>query len=336
MSPIAEKSAKRKFSRIWLSLFLYIAIAYLVSLSIEILIIILAPTEEALISIYSNPFVSAALGVLPMYLVGLPILFLTLRGMETRKRKPINISAKEFFALFLVSVALMQFGAYISQVLSGAYSAAFGYEIQNSTSEIIESWPLWLVFSLAVIIGPLVEEFIFRRLFIDRLSIFGDKTAIIVSSVAFSLHHGNLFQFFSSALFGLVLGYIYVKTNKLRFSFLMHALINFLGSIIPISLTPLLDELTLLENALQSGAAIDTGRYYLCLSVTLIYSIAMLTMMIIGATILFRNYRRVKIDPYKKIDIPRGRTFSISILNLGAILFIVETIALFVISLLPA
>lgn len=335
MPPSLERSVKKSFSRIWLSIFLYICASYLVSFLIQILIIVFQGSPQGALSILEIPIVSASLGVLPMYLIGLPILALVLRGMDTRKRKPINISAKEFLSLFLVSVSLMQFGSYISQLLSGAYSSIFGYEIQNSTSDTIEAWPIWLVFLLVVIIGPLVEEFIFRRLLIDRLSVFGDKTAILISSVAFALHHGNLFQFFSAALLGLVLGYIYVKTNKLFFPVLMHAILNFLGSIVPMTVMKFMDELTLLQEALLNGAAIDMGRYYLCLFITLGYSLVMLSLVIVGAVILFRNYRKVKIDPYCEIDIPRGRTLSLATLNPGFIFFTVEMLAIFVLSLLP-
>ena len=335
MPPLLERSVKKSFSRIWLSIFLYISVSYLVSFLVQVLIIVSSGSPKEALAILEMPLVNASLGVLPMYLIGLPILALVLRGMDTRKKKPINISAKEFFSLFLVCIAFMYFGSYISQLLGDAYSSIFGYELQDMTADTIETWPLWLIFLLVVILGPIVEEFIFRRLLIDRLSVFGDRTAIIFSSVAFSLHHGNLFQFFYAALLGLVLGYIYVKTSKLFFPALMHAILNFVGAFVPIFVMKFTDELTLLDAAMQSGAAVDLGRYYLCLFITLGYSLMILAMIIAGTVILFRNFRKVKIDPYCEIDIPRGRTLSLATQNAGFVFFAVAILAVLVMTLLP-
>ena len=50
----------------------------------------------------------------------------------------------------------------------------------------------------------------FRKLIIDRMSIYGDKLAIIVSSIAFGLFHGNFYQIFYATLIGFILGYVLV------------------------------------------------------------------------------------------------------------------------------
>ena len=336
--PSLEKDIRHSFSKIGLSLFAYIAVSNVVAIAAQFLIILIVTlstgSPEGALGVFDNPFVSAGLGILPMYIVGLPILYLIIRKMEKRSRKPLKMGAREFFGFFFVSVLLMYLGSYIGEMLNAMFSGILGHQIQNSTSNVIESWPIWLVFILVVILGPLVEEFIFRKLLIDRMSVYGDKIAIVISAVAFGIHHGNFFQFFYAAFLGLVLGYMYVKTNRLIYPFLMHAALNFIGSIIPMSLYGFFDELTALEESLLLGAEIDMGRYYLCLSVSALYSLVMFGMMITGAVILFKNFRKIKIDPYCRIDIPHGRVFSLTVGNVGMILFLIAGFAVFGLSLM--
>jgi membrane protease YdiL (CAAX protease family) len=102
----------------------------------------------------------------------------------------------------------------------------------NGVEEIVENTPVWIIFIVMVVIAPIVEEIIFRKVMIDRLSIYGDPAAIIFSSVAFGLMHGNLYQFFYAFALGLVFAYIYLRTGRLRYTAILHAVINFMGSVV--------------------------------------------------------------------------------------------------------
>ena len=42
----------------------------------------------------------------------------------------------------------------------------------------------------------------------------------------------NLFQFFYAFLLGLMFGYVYTRTSKLRYSTAMHMIINFNGGVL--------------------------------------------------------------------------------------------------------
>ena len=84
-----------------------------------------------------------------------------------------------------------------------------------------------------VLLGPLLEEVIFRKLLIDRTRVFGEKNAILFSALLFGLFHVNLFQFFYAFGIGLIFGYIYVRTGKVRYTYGIHAIINFCYCIIP-------------------------------------------------------------------------------------------------------
>ena len=48
----------------------------------------------------------------------------------------------------------------------------------------------------------------------------------------FGLFHLNLFQFFYAFGLGLMFGYVYMRTSQLRYSIVMHMIINFNGSVL--------------------------------------------------------------------------------------------------------
>jgi membrane protease YdiL (CAAX protease family) len=54
----------------------------------------------------------------------------------------------------------------------------------------------------------------------------------MLSAVTFGLLHMNLYQFFYAFALGLVFAYIYLRTGRLRYTAILHAVINFMGSVV--------------------------------------------------------------------------------------------------------
>lgn len=82
-----------------------------------------------------------------------------------------------------------------------------------------------------VVLGPLVEELIFRKGMLDilRRGHYFPVWAIVISSVTFGVIHGNPAQIPGAFLFGLLLGWIYWRTNSIWTVWLLHALNNLIG-----------------------------------------------------------------------------------------------------------
>lgn len=82
-----------------------------------------------------------------------------------------------------------------------------------------------------VVLGPLVEELIFRKGMLDilRKGNYFPVWAIVISSVTFGVIHGNPAQIPGAFLFGLLLGWIYWRTNSVWTVWLLHALNNLIG-----------------------------------------------------------------------------------------------------------
>jgi membrane protease YdiL (CAAX protease family) len=78
----------------------------------------------------------------------------------------------------------------------------------------------------ACVVGPILEEILFRGLVLQSLRPWGDKLAIIVSSVLFGLMHINVIQVFTTTLLGLLLAYVAIKSDSIISTIILHILYN--------------------------------------------------------------------------------------------------------------
>ena len=106
--------------------------------------------------------------------------------------------------------------------------------------------PLAMVFLLLYlcILGPVLEELIFRGLILNALKPFGQMSAILVSSLFFAMFHMNLVQLPTPLLMGLILGFVTLRTCSVYPAILFHILNNTLRGALPLLMgggTPLLD-----------------------------------------------------------------------------------------------
>lgn len=81
--------------------------------------------------------------------------------------------------------------------------------------------------------GPIAEELTFRYGILANLRASGVKPvlAVIVSATVFAIVHLNIFQGISAFIFGLLLGYIYIKTGSILFCIVGHIVNNSLAMI---------------------------------------------------------------------------------------------------------
>lgn len=83
-----------------------------------------------------------------------------------------------------------------------------------------------LSFIATAIVPALVEEFACRGIVLGLLRKYGDGFAIITSSIVFGVMHGNFDQIPFAVMVGLILGYIYVKSDSIWISVAVHCANN--------------------------------------------------------------------------------------------------------------
>jgi len=328
-----ESFARKRFSRFFLSVFLYLLISNIAAIA-STFILRLALGAEAAEAVFNSPYFVLLLNVVCMYVIALPVLLLIVKGLPRTFRTKGKMKVSEFLVTFLVAEALMLVGNIIGNTLNSFIGAITGYMPENSVDEILKA-PIWLIILVVVIIGPIVEELIFRKLLMDKLGIYGDRIAIVVSAIAFGIFHGNFYQLFYATLLGFVLAYMYSKSGNILYPTLMHMLLNFCGSIIPILIMPYMDKLTEIMESTQEGAALNSVEYFTALSVVGTYAFIQYGIAIAGAIILFKFRQRIFVSDRCDVYIPKNRIAAVTLGNVGVILFLVFCIITMGINLIP-
>ena len=180
-----------------------------------------------------NPLVMWGLSLGPLYLLGLPLCLLILRKDAPVTPPKTSMKVSGFLLALMVCFGVMFAGNMIGNGLSTLIGQLKGAPVTNPLQEILTSSDVWMTMLPTVIVAPFGEEFIFRRLIIDRTRRYGELPAILLSAAMFAAFHMNLYQIFYAFLVGCVLGYVYIKTGRLRYSIAMHAIINFMGGVYP-------------------------------------------------------------------------------------------------------
>ncbi len=121
-----------------------------------------------------------------------------------------------------------------------AISSVFGGFLPKMDPDVLEkavtgNRPLWIqviVFLDTCILGPVVEELLFRGVLLQGLRKHGNAFGIIFSSILFGLCHQNLGQCFSAMAFGLCAAVIAVKTDSLMPGIILHVMNNTFSSVL--------------------------------------------------------------------------------------------------------
>ena len=326
------KDTRKAFSRFHFGIFAYVVSAYVISILVDVFLVIFAPDSYEAFT--SNIYYQWIMGVLPMYAIGLPLLYLTVRNMPTKKLEKKKMKIGEFLIIFAIAQTLMAVGNTVGTTLNGFFAAIKGEEITNTTSELIENSPIWLTLAVAVVLGPIIEEFIFRKLMIDRLSRYGCSVVILTSGISFGLFHGNFYQFFYAALLGMLLAFVTVKTGNWLYSVALHILINFFGSVAAMPFMDMAAELDEGLSALEQGNLVDAAALIQNASALISYVVIQYALIIAGAVFLALAVKNkwYSLKSTAEVNIPREDIATSIILNTGTMLFFGVSLVLFAVS----
>lgn len=139
-----------------------------------------------------------------------------------------NISKKDYLYIALLSFGL----AVILGILTALLIQIFpSYnEVAKTLSSSRNS-----IFSLisVIVFIPICEEIIFRGVIFGYLKKrYNLVVSLIIQALVFAFMHGNIVQGIYTFILGIVLGIIYIYTNSLYGSMLMHIIYNLLGAVV--------------------------------------------------------------------------------------------------------
>ncbi|MBH1940443.1 CPBP family intramembrane metalloprotease [Mobilitalea sibirica] len=220
-----EDRPDKLLSRIGLGLFLMTLAILGSQIAIDSLIISFFPEVSK-----SGWYAFSVTGII-MLGIGIPVLSAVIKGVPSSKRgEEVRLTVKQFLGYFLVCTAFMYIANILGTMINMQIASLLGKEtLVNPLEEVIERSNLFILFLYGSIIGPILEEIIFRKLLLDKLRSFGDLPAILLTGFAFGLFHMNLQQFFYATVLGFVFAYVTIRTNTVRYAIILHIMVNFIG-----------------------------------------------------------------------------------------------------------
>lgn len=299
------KQIKKIFSRIGISLFVLL----LVVNAVQILMTSAALAYKP--ELIETTWFSMLLIFLSFHVIGFLVFILMTKKIPSGERGPVRkLSPIHILITYLVCMATTYLLNYVSLFINYLIGLIKKSAVLNPLESVVSTENILLTALVVAIIAPIVEEIIFRGIILDKLRPFGDKTAIWVTALAFGLYHGNLSQFFYATALGAIFAYLAIRTNTIRYSILLHILINMTGSVV----MPLLVSV---QNPLMPVIA-----------VILIFTF------IISGIILYFVFRKKTYLEDALVPIPKHIRFRTIYLNTGMILYFIGCLLMFLFVLL--
>ena len=156
------------------------------------------------------------------------------------------ISSVGYFILVIFNIILILYLNYKYKIINNKYKIKFAkyfpyvyfvisysliinciFFIFGLNNNSISNINLILIIFSSCIIGPIVEEFLFRSIFINKLKKFySNNISIFVSSFFFALFHGSINGFIYAFILGIILAFIYIRTNDIKICIFAHMFSN--------------------------------------------------------------------------------------------------------------
>lgn len=263
--------------------------------------------------------------MLPMYLIGYPIMIALIKRVPVaegaiQKKK---MTVGQWIVAFIMSFALVYIGNILGTVITTIIGVFKQSSVENPIVNVTMQLNMVTMLVFMVILAPIVEEFIFRKLLIDRASKYGEGLAIVLSGAMFGLFHANLNQFAFTFIMGCFYGFIYTRTRNVLHTILLHMLNNFMSSIVAMFVmeksgflelatameTASVEELTNMVTANMGGIMLFFG-----------YALILFVLVIIGVILLIVKRKKFVVN-HTEEELPKGKRFSTVFLNVGMILF---------------
>ena len=260
--------------------------------------------------------------IIPGYCIAFPLTWLMLSGCP-QKRPEKNKFAFSNRVLFLAcAYAALYIGNFIGQFISNFSSALLGRESGSVVGEMMRSMSPFNLLILTVILAPLFEELLFRKILIDRLLPYSERLAVFLSGLLFGLFHGNFQQFFYAFFVGCVFGYVYVKTGRIRHTILLHMMVNFTGSFIPL--------LFQRQSETQAALSASINPWEMVFS---FYNLGLLALCVIGVVYFLSNRKKFTLSAEGERSLTLKSQYQLAFGNPGMILFLILCVFLFIASL---
>lgn len=108
-----------------------------------------------------------------------------------------------------------------------AFTIFFNMLVLKSGKVLQNDFNIWLLIISSGLVGPFLEEIVFRKMLCDNLKKFNNmKKTIVISAFVFAICHFNLVKGIYALMVGLIYGYLYLKNSNIFYSLIAHVICN--------------------------------------------------------------------------------------------------------------
>lgn len=146
------------------------------------------------------------------------------------KENKIELGEKTKPLLSIVWIVGGVIGLYAAQIVCSIIITLISGDLSNSANtellvDLTKAAPIFLIF--ISILGPILEELVFRKVVFGGLSnVMNIHVAAVISSLFFGLLHGDISFLLTYFVIGLILCFLYTKTKRIVVSMGAHILMN--------------------------------------------------------------------------------------------------------------
>ncbi len=203
-----------------------------------------------LVKMYNfDPFHTTIYTNMVVFLIGAAIIYMLLNRDLKDERKAHPLRTYDL-TIWVISGVFLTFGG---QMVANVIEIELlgikpGSENTHLIVELTKMNPIFLL--LPAIIGPIVEELVFRKVLFGGLRRkMNIHVAAVISSLIFAVFHAELEHLLVYFVIGLIFVFLYVKTNRIIVPMLVHMSMNTITVLVQRSIDPeelerMLDELS--------------------------------------------------------------------------------------------
>ena len=223
----AERLYRSTATRIGIAMLSFLAFFHLLNSAalvlISVIVSFMPPVAGTVLYELASAILYAASFSLPV------LVYRLLPGQTPIQPMRLELCAPRETPLYILfGVAINSAAAALNAIMVSFFDyAEFAEEYLWQTPSYTTNYELVLMFFSVAVVPAFVEEFLFRGVVLSNLLPYGRTTAIVGSALLFGLMHQNIQQFFYTTVAGLVLGWIYVRTQSIWPCVLMHFFNNF-------------------------------------------------------------------------------------------------------------
>lgn len=164
---------------------------------------------------------------LVLYGLGTLCFYLAVRPLPCDIAPRTSIPFSVLLAYLCVGYLFLLMGSLVGTAVTSAIGADSPVETYLLEADV------WVNLLPLVVLAPVCEELMFRKLLLDRTAQYGQREALILSALLFALMHGNFSQAFYAFGLGLVLAALYLRTRNILYPILVHAFVNLVQGVLP-------------------------------------------------------------------------------------------------------